>query len=381
MTREFRMLEDRAVGSLVGAAVGDALGFATEEHTTEDIKERYGGWVEDIVEPFYPDWQTARAHAPYHNGDGVISDDTVMTQILIKTYLAKRDHLDAFDVDRYMVPLMRTPTYIPYVEKVTLPELVVWLPEKYMTLRLKFGNVDPREAGVGNTVNCGAAMYMPPVGIINAASPQAAYAEAIEITGAHQCSFGREAAGVFAAAVAEAVRPGASVVSVVEVALNLAKDGTREAIQAVCDAASACRHWKSALPVLRQAVTPYDTMEDDYLTYGRDSRRPSRSKSIEELPVALGLLLLADGDYQDSVLGGVNYGRDADSIASMAGALAGALGGLRAIPARWHETVARVSKTELIQPAKDLAALALDIYARDEARLTQRREAMKVLGA
>ena len=38
--------------------------------------------------------------------------------------------------------------------------------------------------------------------------PAGAYAEAIDVAGAHQSSYGREAAGVFAAAVAEAMRPG-----------------------------------------------------------------------------------------------------------------------------------------------------------------------------
>ena len=39
-------------------------------------------------------------------------------------------------------------------------------------------------------------MYIAPVGIANAAAPEAAYAEAIELTSAHQSSYGREAAGV-----------------------------------------------------------------------------------------------------------------------------------------------------------------------------------------
>ncbi len=39
--------------------------------------------------------------------------------------------------------------------------------------------------------------------------------------------------------------------------------------------------------------------------------------------MALGMVLVADGDYEAAVLGGVNYGRDADSIASMAGAICG----------------------------------------------------------
>ena len=84
----------------------------------------------------------------------------------------------------------------------------MFLAEKWLVARLHYGHVDPREAGVGNIVNCGAAMYMAPVGIVNAGDPAGAYAEAIELAGAHQSSYGREAAGVFAAAVAAAMRPG-----------------------------------------------------------------------------------------------------------------------------------------------------------------------------
>ena len=84
-------------------------------------------------------------------------------------------------------------------------------------------------------------MYMAPVGIVNAGNPDRAYAEALDISGAHQSSYGREAAGVFAAAVAAAFAPDATVSSVVVQALRLAKDGTRAAIEAVCEAASS-RH-------------------------------------------------------------------------------------------------------------------------------------------
>ncbi len=66
-----------------------------------------------------------------------------------------------------------------------------------------------------------------------------------------------------------------------------------------------------------------------------DARRPSRTKSIEELPIALGLAIVAGGDYREAVLGAVNYGRDSDSIATMAGAITGALGGAGAVPTEW----------------------------------------------
>ena len=48
-------LADRAAGCLSGAAVGDALGGPTEGWTTDQIQQRYGGFVEDIVPPYFAD--------------------------------------------------------------------------------------------------------------------------------------------------------------------------------------------------------------------------------------------------------------------------------------------------------------------------------------
>ena len=181
------------------------------------------------------------------------------------------------------------------------------------------------EAGVGNAVNCGAAMYMAPVGLVNAADPRAAYAEALDVAGAHQSSYGREAAGGFAAAVAAACAPDASHASVGDACLRLARDGTRAAIEAVCEVAVRHQDFESALRPLREAVAPFDTVGPDYRAPSLGARRPSRLHSIEELPIALGMLLVGAGDYRRTVLGSVNYGRDCDSIATMGGAIAGAL--------------------------------------------------------
>ena len=332
----------------------------------EKIHQHFDGWVERIVPPI-EDWTKTRPFAPFHAGNGLITDDTLLAHALIRVYETKRDHLDAFDMQTF-VQFLREPSWIPELDAVAPIEQRMWLAEKYMTLRLIYGNVDPREAGVGNACNCGAAMYIAPVGIVNAANPRAAYAEAIDMTGAHQASYGREAAGVLAAAVAEALRPGASADSVVQTALAYAKDGTRDAIDAVCKVARTHDHWKTAGKELRNAVAPYDTLGDDYMKLKRDSRVPSRSKSIEELPIAIGYFLMADGRYVDSVLGCVNYGRDSDSIAAMAGAIAGALGGLSAIPVEWYTEVAEASHTDLLKPASDMMVVTQEIFVKDQQR-------------
>jgi ADP-ribosylglycohydrolase len=374
------LLDERISGALVGAAVGDALGGPVEGYSPEQILQRHGGRVHGIVGPWHgDDWRTARPLAPYHKGDGHVTDDTLMTHALVRVYTRVRDHLDAYAIADHLVPdLMTEPRWIPELEREALPLQRIFLAEKWLVTRIHYGHADPREAGTGNIVNCGAAMYMAPVGLVNAADPRAAYAEALDVAGAHQSSYGREAAGVLAAAVAAACTPGATPDSVVSACLSLAKDGTRAAIERVCEEASRHTDFESALRPLREAVAPYDTVGPDYRAPSLGARRPSRLHAIEELPVALGMVLVARGDYRHAVLGAVNYGRDCDSIATMAGALAGALGS--PVPEDWAKTVAEASRLDLWEPASALTAVAREIFARDVARRRTHEQAFASLG-
>ncbi|MFF9452150.1 ADP-ribosylglycohydrolase family protein [Streptomyces flaveolus] len=373
-------LEERVTGALVGAAVGDALGGPVEGYSPEQILERHGGRIHGVVGPWNGDaWRTARPIAPYHKGDGHVTDDTLMTHALVRVYGTVRDHLDAYAVAEHLVPdLMTNPRWIPELEADALPLQRIFLAEKWLVARIHYGHVDPREAGTGNIVNCGAAMYMAPVGLVNAADPARAYAEALEVAGAHQSSYGREAAGVFAAAVAAACAPGATPETVLSACLSLAKDGTRAAIEAVGEVASRYSEFESALAPLREAVAPYDTVGPDYRAPSLGARRPSRLHAIEELPVALGMLLVSGGDYRHAVLGAVNYGRDCDSIATMAGALAGALGS--PVPEDWAKTVAEASRLDLWQPATTLTEVAREVFERDVLRRRAHERAFAAIG-
>jgi len=206
-----------------------------------------------------------------------------------------------------------------------------------------------------------------------------AYQEAAEIGGAHQSSYGREAAAVFAATVAAAMAPDATVDSVLGAAVGLARDGTRSAIEAVLSAAEPGQDWREAIPLLRAAVRPFDSVGEVYRQPAQDSRRPSRLRSIEELPVALGFLKVTGGDVRGSILGATNYGRDSDSIATMGGAIAGALGGERAVPAEWVEAVSAGSRLDLRSGGLAMAEVAQEIFAADEADFRRRSARMASL--
>lgn len=378
MHREFLA---RAQAVVVGVAVADALGGATEGWTPEQIRKRHGGPVTGIVGPYNENWATARPIAPYHKGDGHITDDTLMTNLLIDVYADRRTHLDAYAMADGLVPLMITKVvWIPELEKETIPLHRVFLAEKFLVQQLHYGHVDPREAGVGNIVNCGAAMYMAPVGVVNAGDPAAAYAEAIDMAGAHQVSYGREAAGVFAAGVAAAFIPGTTPEAVVAAALELSHDGTRSAIEAVVAAVRARQPGEDLNDVLRAAVAPFDSVGPDYRNQSMEARRPSRIKSIEELPVALGFVLAAGGDYREAVLGAINYGRDADSIAVMAGAICAALQGMDGVPADWVADVSEASRLDLHAAGEVLGTVAVEILGNDASRARDRIAGLTDLG-
>ncbi|GAA1113438.1 ADP-ribosylglycohydrolase family protein [Arthrobacter flavus] len=380
------VLQDRVAGVLAGAAVGDALGGATEGWTPEQIEERHGGRVEGIVGPFLADWRTARPIAPYHKGDGHITDDTLMTHALVEVYAKRRRHLDAYDVAGDLVPLMiGERRWVPELEDQALILQRVFLAEKWIVAKLHYGHADPREAGVGNIVNCGATMYMAPVGLVHIGDPRSAYAEAIDIAGAHQSSYGREAAGVFAAAVAASAAPGATVAGVRDAVLSVAHDGTAAAIRAVFEAVDAfiadggSDDPRDLARIVRTAVAPFDTVGDHYRAPAMDARLPSRTKSIEELPVALGFVLARDGDLRAAVLDAVNYGRDSDSIATMAGAICGGLHGIDAVPADWVTDVTTASRLDLNGVVASMTEVVRDVARADADRAAQRVAALESL--
>jgi len=366
-------LRDRCLAVICGQAVGDALGGATEGWSPQAIEERHGGRVTGIVGPFLPDWATARPIAPYHKGDGHVTDDTLMTHALIEVYAKRRRHLDAYAMAEDLVPIMMDePVWVPELEATVPLVQRVFLAEKWLVSQLWYAHADPREAGTGNIVNCGAAMYMAPVGLVNPGDPEGAYREAIDMAGAHQSSFGREAAGVFAAAVAASVGPCATLDSVLDAACSLAKDGTKAAIDSVLSAVGSFgaptgdEDERQLAREVRAAVARFDTVgSDDYRSPSLDARRPSRTKSIEELPVALGLLAAHGADYRSGVLAAVNYGRDADSIAGMLGAVAAGLGGPSVVPREWLDQIETASRTDIRGAGRLMGEVATQIAADD----------------
>lgn len=330
-------LQSRIRGMLHGIALGDAMGAPVEKLSAAQIRARYGR-VSSVMTRWHkmdlpPEQRNHRVR-----GDGIVTDDTLMTLAMMDIYGDVKRHLDAWDMADGMVrQIAWTPRWVPELQRQAMLIDRLFYPEKWIFQRHQLSNCDPRQGGIGNMVNCGAAMYIAPIGAVNAADPKAAYDEAIAFASGHQESYGLEAAGVMAAAVAAAFVPGTTIDTIVDTVIGLAKDGTRAALVDIADQARRLRgtgveHAK-VCEAFHTAIGRYSVMGDDVNhmpeKVGRlsDAYRPSRLQAIEELPLALGFCLLNNGDFRLSIEDGINSGRDTDSIGVMAGAILGAMHG------------------------------------------------------
>ncbi|WP_098747233.1 ADP-ribosylglycohydrolase family protein [Paenibacillus sp. EZ-K15] len=374
---------DRVRGVVISTALGDAMGAPIEKLTYGEIKSKYGR-VESLMTRWHKMDLPADVRLGRVRGDGIVTDDTLMTIALMNVYLTEGRHLDAYDMgNEFVKEIAFRKTFVPELNEETLIIDRLFYPEKYIFMRHVLANCDPREGGIGNMVNCGAAMYIAPIGIVNAGNPKAAYDEAILFAMGHQSSYGLEAAGVLAACVAKAFEPGVSVDDIVRTAISLAKDGTKAAIQELTQAAYDLRQERDdmdkVIEVFQAIMLKYSPMGDDVSRHidkvGILSNHytPSRLWSIEELPMALAFIVLNDGDYYRSILDGVNSGRDTDSIGVMAGVILGAVYGCEVIRKEDIEQLNKVNRLDLCAIADRFSGIAAQIIE-DDLRINENRK-------
>lgn len=368
-------LQGRVRGALFGIAYGDAMGGPVEKLSAREIAEKYGR-----VTSIDHRWHRLDEEAVFRNGrtrgHGIITDDTLMTICLMEVYAEERRHLDAWDMaGPFVRKIAWEPRWIPELDRETVLIDRLFYPEKWIYHRLQLAACDPRQGGIGNMVNCGAAMYAAPIGMVNACNPKGAYDEAISFMSGHQQSYGLEAAGVFAACVAEAFRPDAKVDDIIRIARTLAKDGTRVAIDAACKialsyAGSEC-DYQSIVLALQEAMLPFSPMGDD-VQHGPEKAglataayQPSRLLSIEELPLALAFIILNNGDFFGSIEDAVNSGRDTDSIGIMVGAILGAMLGEETADDQILKRLNTTNRLDLYATADSFSSAAIDVFQAD----------------
>jgi ADP-ribosylglycohydrolase len=196
----------------------------------------------------------------------------------------------------------------------------------------------------------GAAMRIAPVGILCAGDPvEAARLAAIEAQVSHARD-GIYCAQVIAAGVAAAMTA-SSWEAVAQAALDAAPadSWTGRTIRRAVDIGSAHSDLSAALDELYKRISIF--------------HYPFADVGPEATALAMGVFVAARGEYIPAVLGGANIGRDADTIAAMAGSMSGALHGAGAVPEQWRRRINVVRGHCIASTAgTDLAELARDLH-------------------
>ncbi|NLX71524.1 MAG: hypothetical protein GX024_11690 [Clostridiales bacterium] len=289
------LLYNKVYGCLIGGLIGDAMGAPVENKHYKEIEEEYG-----MINDF--------------KGDG--TDDSAIKLILCDAIISNKGYVTA---DEFAEAFLRNEQYYN----------LFFIPVKNMFHKIKDSLVLPVYAGMGNMQSTSSAMCISPMGLINACNPRQAAVETYDVAGlihAGDTTFCRDAACAIAAAVAEAMKPDATVDSIIA--------SSTAYLHSISSKVMICKI-QEVVALARETKDYKAFRERFYKDYLYDVICDSR----ETVPCTLALFYLADGDPVKSILYGANFGRDADTIATMIGAIAGAYKGVDGFKPEWVKKI------------------------------------------
>ena len=310
-------------GCLLGGAIGDALGGPVENWTPKEIHSKYG-----ILDRFVPYDRPQSYHGHFGVGEciGVYTDDTRLKHLYCDAIFRAGAKPRSGDLAQTLAEAYHSAPddmHKGFLEDYYLKS--VWRGDKVVFS--------------GEPTN-GAIMANSPLGLITACRSDEAYQLGFDLAWFTD-GYAKSASAIMVAAIAAAMRPQCTVDEVIESARNAHIGFTK-------------RRQGERWPNFLHRYGPNLMFLDKALEVARETRDVFRireplyellewghlfSEATHTLVVALSMFVAAEGDFEKSIIGSIMYGRDKDSYASVAGALAGAYHGGSAIRQDWIRTV------------------------------------------
>jgi ADP-ribosylglycohydrolase len=299
---------DRARGALYGLAIGDALGMPTQLLSRPQIIQHWGPLLAGF-EPA-PDGHPIAAGMPA----GAVTDDTEQAVLLGRLLLA--GPVDPRELAAALVAWER--------DMVARGSLDLLGPSTRRAIDAVLAGTPPEEAGVSGDTN-GAAMRITPVGVLVPVGDLTVLVDAVHAASlvTHNTSVALGGAAAVAAAVSAGVSGAADVTVATEVAIAAARLGARRGHWVAGAEVAARIRWAADLvagrPAQEAAAAIYSLVGTSLATQ-------------ESVPAAFAVLSAVPDDPWQACLLAASLGGDCDTIAAMAGAIAGACHGVAAFP-------------------------------------------------
>ena len=331
---------DRILGGLLGGAIGDAMGSATETRSRQQIIERFGGPVTDLITP--PDDVFARGFER-----GSVTDDFSLAYYTALEIIYANGNIDDSVAEKALLSWSKTP-YFALAGPTTVAAVNRILGNETEN-QYSFLTVDNSKGSNGS------AMKISPVGLASHGDVRKAIEDAITICKPTHFNSTSLAGGcAVAAAVSEAMHSDATIDSVIRAGLAGAKYGDEYGCKEGRQLAnpSVYKRIKLAVSIAERYQGDIErTMDElaDIIGCGLSA--------AEAIPVSFGLLKACGNDTMKVIRAAVNIGNDTDTIATIVGAMAGTLNGPDEEMMNYLETINSVNGFDLKIVASGLEML------------------------
>ena len=353
------LLRDKFSGCIAASWVGSAMGAAVEGWSRERVAQTHG-YVDRLL-PYCH--YAGRTETRWERPPGTTEDGIERQRLLATAIIEKQDRILARDLVAVWVRDLD-------------PEKSIYKQEDYdrALLELARAGAPPELLGSmrGVVDNVGPARASHPIGLINAGDPRSAADDVYEFGQVYltRTSVALRWAALYCAAIAEACRPGATVESVVRTAREFADyRGAQDQVFSSYDRVA--RELDRALELAERSQSVGAVREEfsqiytggSYIVYGG-------SQANEVVAKGIAIFAFTRGNPKDAILAAVNFGRDTDCLAAVAGGLAGTLSGTDPLPPAWLKQVDEATQQDpYTNCRRTIADTAEGLYGAFQARL------------
>jgi ADP-ribosyl-[dinitrogen reductase] hydrolase len=290
---EISARRERAVGAIIGLAVGDALGATVECEWSTDIYARYGERGQTEM----------RGGGPHHLPVGAYTDDTAMMRCLMESLLAT-NHNIAKTAQMQLNPYDLAQRFVRWMDS-RPPDIGRTV--RASLLQIKEG-VSPLRSGDANPANQanGAVMRCAPIAVLFHQPnhfPKLVTASLLSAYPTHRSAVSVHGCILVNKLIAELIMQG----------------GPFNRAYFKAKAATANPEWQTHLASWEADSCP----------------NLGNAGWVVSTVLSAFHCVLTTSSFEEAVVKAVNGGRDADTVGAVTGAIAGALYGEQAIPPRW----------------------------------------------
>ncbi|MEH7253377.1 ADP-ribosylglycohydrolase family protein [Neobacillus niacini] len=342
-------LFNKIKGTFIVAGMGDALGAPSEAWSRDEIIKQFGGLITDFVDP------SPNIYVQ-DNLIGEVTDDTSQMYEMALAIIKSNGNFTVNDAAKALVDWSeKYPKYYPRNAGPTT---------RYVIEELKSGK-DPVELGkMGGTydrgTSNGAAMRIAPAGFLYPGDLEKTIEVAITMTKpSHGTQHAYSGACAIACGISNALMEDSDLFSIIKACLYGAKRG-EEIGKQEARIASGFATYEKIIKSIEIALTS-DNMNE---AMDKLERYVGNDGSIQStVGCAIGLFLAGSGDSMKTIIGGANIGGDTDTIACIAGMLAGAYNGLEGIDMDKYEVFINANPSlDFDKVSEELTNIAYNNY-------------------